>query len=196
MYVVHNVNIVHIVVIRCTICGNCREYESVGWLTSVWYPLSEWPTVSCVTILSRKNWMIYQGPGFLAVAGFGSSPILPPHPSKIDRRHTGRLRKRDNLLTGEGGGGGGGAKSYDSMKAWSSINHSKLSDANPIILCINCTCVYHSWICLHKTLYNYVIRLRDPLRILYKTMAFPVHGTIHIEQWTYCTRSLMKQFCW
>jgi hypothetical protein len=33
----------------------------------------------------------------------------PPYPiSKLDRRHTGRLRKRDNLLTGEGGGGGGG----------------------------------------------------------------------------------------
>jgi hypothetical protein len=27
---------------------------------------------------------------------------LPPSPvSKLDRRHTGRLRKRDNLLTGE-----------------------------------------------------------------------------------------------
>jgi hypothetical protein len=28
------------------------------------------------------------------------------------------------LLTGEGEGDGGGAKSYDSEKAWSSINHS------------------------------------------------------------------------
>jgi hypothetical protein len=29
----------------------------------------------------------------------------PPHPvSKINRRHTGRLIKRDNLLTGEGVG--------------------------------------------------------------------------------------------
>ncbi len=58
-------------------------------------------------------------------------PSTPSHlspVSKLDRRHTGRLRKRDNLLTGEGGWGGGGAKSYDGEKAWSSINHSKLSD--------------------------------------------------------------------
>jgi hypothetical protein len=37
--------------------------------------------------------------------------LLLPFPlspvSKLDRRHTGRLRKRDNLLTGEGEGGGG-----------------------------------------------------------------------------------------
>jgi hypothetical protein len=54
---------------------------------------------------------------------YDSAPFLPPPPSspvsKPDRQHTGRLRKRDNLLTGEGGGG---AKSYDGEKAWSSIN--------------------------------------------------------------------------
>jgi hypothetical protein len=63
---------------------------------------------------------------------------LLPHPapslllspvSKPDRRHTGRLIYiyTDNLLTGEGEEGGAGAKSYDSKKAWSSINHSILS---------------------------------------------------------------------
>ncbi len=37
---------------------------------------------------------------------------LPPSPViKLDRRHTGRLRKRDNLLMGEGGGRR--AESYD-----------------------------------------------------------------------------------
>jgi hypothetical protein len=41
---------------------------------------------------------------------------LPPPPiSKLDRRHTGRLRKRDNLLTW--GGGGRGAKLYECEKA-------------------------------------------------------------------------------
>ncbi len=50
-------------------------------------------------------------------------PTVPPSPvSRFDRRHTGRLRKRDDLLTGEEGGGGGGAKSFDGEKAWSSLN--------------------------------------------------------------------------
>jgi len=48
-------------------------------------------------------------------------PPLPPPPlpvSKLDRRHTRRLRKRDDLLTGEGGRGGRrGAESYDRKKA-------------------------------------------------------------------------------
>jgi hypothetical protein len=56
---------------------------------------------------------------------------LLPHPpspvSKLDRQHTGRRRKRDNLLTG--GIGWEGAKSYD-RKPGSSINHSILSGSN------------------------------------------------------------------
>jgi hypothetical protein len=47
---------------------------------------------------------------------------------KLNRRHTGRLRERDDILTGERGGGGGGAKSCERKKTWSSINHSTLSD--------------------------------------------------------------------
>jgi hypothetical protein len=44
---------------------------------------------------------------------------------KLDRRHTGRLRKRDNLLTREGAEGDvRGAELYDRKRAWSSINHS------------------------------------------------------------------------
>jgi hypothetical protein len=56
---------------------------------------------------------------------------LPPPPtslaSKLVRRHSGRLRKKDDLMTGEGEGGGSGAESYDYRKAWSSINHIELS---------------------------------------------------------------------
>ena len=64
--------------------------------------------------------MVYREPGFLAVVSFGSSPTPSPSPvSKLDRRHTGRLRKRDDLLTVKGGG----AKSDDGEKAWSSIKH-------------------------------------------------------------------------
>ncbi len=50
---------------------------------------------------SREYLMIYRELGFLAVALMGSSPT----PSPLDRRHTGRRRKRDNLLTVEGGRG-------------------------------------------------------------------------------------------
>jgi hypothetical protein len=57
--------------------------------------------------------------GFLVVLLFGS-PLNPlPHSpvSKPNGRLTGRLRKRDILVTGERGGGGGGAQSYDGRKA-------------------------------------------------------------------------------
>jgi hypothetical protein len=64
--------------------------------------------------------------------------ICSPHPavSKLHRRYTGRLRKRNNLLTGGGGlEGGRGPENYTSAKkAWSSINHSILSGA-PVSVC-------------------------------------------------------------
>jgi hypothetical protein len=56
-------------------------------------------------------------------------PSLPV--SKLDRRHTGRLRKRDNYLMGEGGVQVG-AKADDGAKAWSSINYSILSSLLPL----------------------------------------------------------------
>jgi hypothetical protein len=45
-----------------------------------------------------EYWMIYRGPGFLAVVWFGSSltPFPPPVRNKPDRRHTGGMIKRDN----------------------------------------------------------------------------------------------------
>jgi hypothetical protein len=54
--------------------------------------------------------------------------LLHPYPSpisKLDRRYTGRLGKRHNLLTGEGRGGG--AKLYDCERDWFSRNHAILS---------------------------------------------------------------------
>ncbi len=66
-----------------------------------------------------------------------SSDLAPPPPppfSKLVWRHTRRLRKRDNLLTGVGGGGGRsygrGAESNDDEKTWSSVDHSILSDCS------------------------------------------------------------------
>jgi hypothetical protein len=51
-------------------------------------------------------------------------PHIPSAVSKLDRRHTGRPRKKDNLPTGDGGErvGLGAAESYDRKKARSSIN--------------------------------------------------------------------------
>ncbi len=72
--------------------------------------------------------MIWRGLGFLAVLWFSSSLIFStPHSpiSKLDRRHTERLRKKDRLLAWEGVGE---EPNYtDRKKAWSSLNHSILS---------------------------------------------------------------------
>jgi hypothetical protein len=57
--------------------------------------------------------MIYGGPTLLA---FG----------KLDRRHTGRLNKINNLLKGGGEGGGQGAESYDRKKGFFALNQSIL----------------------------------------------------------------------
>ncbi len=63
---------------------------------------------------TREYWMIYRGPGFLAVVWFGSSTIPFPSPPP--------------LPTGEGRRGvGGGAKSNGREKAWPSIHHWILS---------------------------------------------------------------------
>ncbi len=62
--------------------------------------------------------------------GYPPPPPPPAFPlSKLDGRHTGRLRQRDKVLTGEGGRRWEyrGAESYDRKEAWPSVNHSVLS---------------------------------------------------------------------
>jgi hypothetical protein len=54
-------------------------------------------------------------------------PPLLPTDSRLDRRHIGRLRKRGNLLTGEGGNGRSQIRIVRPKKAWSSIYHWILS---------------------------------------------------------------------
>jgi hypothetical protein len=56
----------------------------------------------------------------------------------------GRPRKRDNLLTVEGGRGGQGAESYDRKKAWLSVNNSKLSDVNQNSSSIPCVLLLYN----------------------------------------------------
>jgi hypothetical protein len=76
----------------------------------------------------RKGWNTRRIPrtpesieGFIADQAFSQSyDLAPPTPSlvrNLDRRQTGRLGKR-KLADRRGG-----AKSYDSEKAWSSINY-------------------------------------------------------------------------
>jgi hypothetical protein len=56
---------------------------------------------ACSTVMDgiREYRMTYRGPGFLVVVWCGPSP-----PGKLERRHTGRLRKRDKLLMRKGEG--------------------------------------------------------------------------------------------
>ncbi len=59
---------------------------------------------ACNLILySRKYWMMNREPGFFAAVLLAPPhPPFPPSPfSKLDRRHRGRLRKKDNLPTVE-----------------------------------------------------------------------------------------------
>ncbi len=71
--------------------------------------------------LSREYWMFYRGPVILAVVWFGSSPSPPSFVSKLDRRHTGRLRRIFNLLTGEGG-----------KRLWEEPNHATARNPGPL----------------------------------------------------------------
>jgi hypothetical protein len=78
--------------------------------------------------------MFYRGPSFLDSA---AHPPLPSSVSKLDWRHTGRLRKRDNLLTGEGGGRG--AKSYDQREGMGLLEHQAMPSLRDV--------AHDRWLC-------------------------------------------------
>ncbi len=75
----------------------------------------------------REYWMIYRGPGFLAVVWFGSSHNLPLLPSLKALTATHRKTEIERRLA-DRRRGWWEAESYDRKKDWSSINHSILSE--------------------------------------------------------------------
>ncbi len=80
---------------------------------------------------------------------FSTTPPPPLPVSKLDRRHTGRLRKRDNLLTGERRKGvGEEPNTCDHKKAWSSINHSILSGLASAVTSVPPLCHVHCTECV------------------------------------------------
>ncbi len=102
-----------------SICHRCRWHR--------------WQTFSCQYLreFSKKFetvWKEYSGAGGKLIHEKNQKQKISWHcPFKVDRRHTGSLRKRDNLLWKRGEGGRGGAQSYDGEKIWSSTIHSILS---------------------------------------------------------------------
>ncbi len=80
------------------------------------------------TSVVREYWMIYRGPGLLALVWFGSTPThFPPLLSATCLSFSVFLCVGSRAYWGRWGGGGGhGAESYDRKKAWTSINHSCL----------------------------------------------------------------------
>ncbi len=72
---------------------------------------------------SREYWLIYRGPGFLAVVCLGTSPTFTPPPP-----HVSNLSLFLSPLRLLPGGCGRGAESYHGVKSWSPVNHSILSD--------------------------------------------------------------------
>ncbi len=94
--------------------SNCEVYKLAAHIVV--------PTIR--RVWAREYWIVYRGPGFLALIWFGSSPA-PSHPlpsvsSCCDTQEDG---ERETTFWQ----GGGGAKSNDSEKDWSSINHSILA---------------------------------------------------------------------
>ncbi len=105
-----------------------------------------------------------------------TSPVI-----KLDRRHTGRLNKRDNLLTGERRGGGWrGAESYDRQKAWASINH---SIPYSLTLAIRLSSILRAPIVRKNGQSVYEIRKEDQAFVLSFKLAFPHPLSVTKPSW-------------
>ncbi len=129
--------------------------QRISWFITLWM-VGEW----ILYWLTAKGieWLI-EDQAFLPYRRSSPTPDPLSQVRKLDRRHTGRLRKRNNILLGDGGQGGvGGDKSYDGEKAWSSVNHSihlwltgRFSLLPTIVLCcIGTSQIYSGWRIAYK----------------------------------------------
>ncbi len=133
---------------------------------------------SCVDISSthintspqREYWMIYWGPGSLAVVWFGSSPTPPPFPvKKLDRRHTltGRLT-RGTTCWGEGGRKGVGEEPnsgpQESLVLYKSFNTLLSLTCSSCSICVSITEKIHGFELF------FIKRLREGMKRWMKNM--------------------------
>ncbi len=89
---------------------------------------------------AREYWIIFRGPGFPAVVWFGSKPppppTLPPTSFTTFRQQIFSLSlpvcRQLSLLTGEGSGRGRSQTIPPSDQVLSSMNHSILSELDPV----------------------------------------------------------------
>ncbi len=84
-------------------------------------------------------------------------------------RQTGRLRKRDR----RGMGVWGGAKSYNSEKAWSSINHSIFSAVNDLLIVLLPSC-YSQLLFLPRTKFYSIVSVTYPFQAPLNCESFSV----------------------
>ncbi len=86
-------------------------------------------------------------------SSYGLAPPPPPSPivRKLDRRHTGRLRKRDNVLMGEGGRGWERSqflRQRESLVLYKSLNTLWFRAIEPVIPMDNKFYrFYYDWFC-------------------------------------------------
>ncbi len=93
------------------------------------------------SIVTREYWLIYRGLGFHLL--LLAPPPLPSVSSTGDTQEEWEWE----------GGRGRGVKSYDGKKAWSSINHSILSDCDPPFS----NTVHIHYVCLHVALIKHAV---------------------------------------
>ncbi len=138
----------------------------------------------------KEYWMIYRGPGFYA-----PPPPTPPssHLSKLDWPHTGRLKKRDNLLTGERGKEWGRSqiirerenlalyKSFNTswLKAFHDKQHQFRHEKNIFFLFLGENCTYVKYVCIYVREYKMFLKCSNRVSYFRAYHPFPFSATMN-----------------